>query len=128
MSGQHQSTHAHGLQHSVDVKVHSAKTRYWHSCNAHLILRGHGDWEQVPKVLMDVDVCALNERALTENEKDDQVQRMAMGTLTDDVSHEGVAMTGALSEGWRTLLWIWFTISDDENSPDICEGEQTISS
>jgi hypothetical protein len=82
----------------------------------------------VLKVLMDVDVRALNERALTENEKDDRVRRMAMGTLTDDDSHEGVAMTGALGEGRRTLSWIWFTVSDDENSPDMHEGEQTISS
>jgi|SRR5882762_12022057 len=29
---------------SVDVKVHSAKTRYRHSCNAYLVLEGHGDW------------------------------------------------------------------------------------
>ena len=128
VSGQHRSTRARGLQHSVDVKVHSAKIRYRHSRNAHLVLRGHGDWEQVLKVLMDVDVRALNERALTENEKDDRVRRMAMGTLTDDDSHEGVAMTGALGEGRRTLSWIWFTVSDDENSPDMHEGEQTISS
>ena len=38
------------------------------------------------KVLKDEDVRALNERALTEHEKDDHVQRIAMGMLMDDDS------------------------------------------
>ena len=66
----------------------------------------------------DEDVRALNERALTEHEKDDR----------DDDSLEGVAMTGALGDGRRTLSWIWFTVSNDKNSPDKHEGEQTITS
>jgi hypothetical protein len=53
---------------------------------------------------------------------------MAMGTLMYDDTLEGVAMAGALGEGRRTLSWIWFTVSDDENSPDMHEGEQTITS
>ena len=89
-------------------------------------MKGHGDWELTLKVLKDEDVRALNERALTEHEKDDRVWRMAMGTLLDDDTLEGVAMVGALGEGRRTLSWIWFTVSDDENSPDMHEGEQTI--
>ena len=127
VSGQHRSTRARGLQHSVDAKVHSAKTRYCHSRNAHLVLKGHGDWEQVLQVLMDEDVRALNERALTAHEKDDRVRRMAMGTLMDHDTLEGVAVTGALGEGRRTLSWIWFTVSSDENSPDMHEGAPILS-
>lgn len=127
VSGQHRSTRARGLQHSVDTKVQSAKTRYRHSRNAYLVLKGHGDWEQTLKVLMDEDVRALNERSLTEHEKDDRVRRMAMGTLRDDDTLEGVAMAGTLGEGRRTLSWIWFTVSNDENSPDMHEGEQIMS-
>jgi hypothetical protein len=128
VSGQHQSTRTRGLQHTVDLRVHSAKTRYRHSRNACLVLKGHGDWERELKELKDEDVRALNERTLTEHEKDDRVRRMAMGTLMDDDSREGVAVTGALGEGRRTLSWIWFTVGDDENSPDMHEGELTMSS
>jgi hypothetical protein len=128
VSGQHRGTRARGLQHNIDVKVQSAKTRYRHSRNAHFILKGHGDWEQVLKVLKDEDVRALNERALTQHEKDDRVRRMAMGTPMDDDSLEGVAVAGVIGEGRRTLSWIWFTVSDDENSPDMHEGKQTIAS
>ena len=127
MSGQHRSTRARGLQHSVDVTVHFAKTRYRHSRNAYLVLKGHGDWEQVLQVLVDGDVRALNERASTEHEKDDRVRRMAIGTLMDDDTLEGVATTGALGEGRRTLSWIWFTVSNDENSPDMHEGARILS-
>ena len=41
---------------------------------------------------------------------------------------DDVTMTGALGEGQRTLLWIWFSETDDENSPDMHECEQIITS
>jgi hypothetical protein len=52
---------------------------------------------------------------------------MAMGTLMDDDALEGVAVTGALGEGRRTLSWIWFTVSNDENSLDMHEGASILS-
>ena len=74
------------------------------------------------KELRDEDVRALNERALTEHEKQEREQRTAAGRRTSDDSREGVVVNGALSEGRRTLSWIWFTTSDDDNSPAMHEG------
>lgn len=123
ISGQHKSTRARALQHSVDVKVHSAKTRYRHSREALLALDRHGAWEQTLKELKDDDVRALNERTLTEYEKQQREQRTATGRRTADDTREGVVVEGALGEGRRQLSWIWFSVSNDENSPDMHEGK-----
>jgi len=45
----------------------------------------------------------------------------------DDNALEGVAVTGALGEGRRTLSLIWFTVSNDENSLDMHEGASILS-
>lgn len=123
ISGQHKNTRARALQHGVDVKVHSAKTRYRHSRKALLALNGHGSWEQTLKELKDDDVRALNERALTEHEKQKREQRIAAGHRTADDARESVVVQGALGEGRRQLSWIWFTVSNDENSPGMHEGK-----
>lgn len=126
ISGQRKSTRARALQHSVDVKVHSAKTRYRHSRKALVALNGHGEWEQKLKELQDDDVRALNERTLTEHEKQQRQQRTMAGLRTADDTREGVVVEGALGEGHRKLSWIWLTVSNDENSADMHEGKPLV--
>lgn len=122
ISGQHRTTRARALQHQVDVKVHAAQTRYRHSRRALMNLDGHGEWEKTLKELRDEDVRALNERALTEHEKQEREQRTAAGHRMTDDAREGVVVNGALGEGRRTLSWIWLTVGNDEDSPAMHEG------
>jgi hypothetical protein len=122
ISGQQRTTRARALQHRVDVNVHDAKTRYRYSRKALLVLQGCGKWEETLKELRDDDVRALNERALTEREKQEREQRTATGRQMADDVREGVVVEGALGEGRRKLSWIWMTVSGDENSPAMHEG------
>jgi hypothetical protein len=43
-----------------------------------------------------------------------------------DNDTEGVAVTRAFSEGRRTLSWIWFAVSSDEDLLDVHEGALTL--
>ena len=122
ISGQHKSTRARALQHRVDVKVYNSTTRYRHSRKALLTLRGPGEWERTLQVLLDGDVRALNERELTQREKEQREFRTANGMRTADDSREGIAVVGALGEGRRTLSWIWLTVSIDDDSPEMHDG------
>lgn len=122
ISGQHRLTRTRALQHRVDVNVHTAKTRYRRSRKALLTLQGHGQWEETLKELHDEDVRALNERTLTQHEKDEREHRIATGHGTADDSREGVVVTGALGEGKRTLSWIWLTVNGADSSPEMHEG------
>jgi hypothetical protein len=122
ISGQHRTTRARALQHQVDVKVHAAKTRYRHSRRALLNLGVRGEWEKTLKELHDEDVRALNERVLTQHEKQEREQRAAADRRTADDAREGVVVNGALGEGRRTLSWIWLTVGNDEDSPAMHEG------
>jgi hypothetical protein len=123
ISGQRKNTRARALQHNVDVKVHSAKTRYRHSRKALLALNGPGQWEETLRELKDDDVRALNERSLSEHEKQAREQRTAAGNRAVDDTREGVVVEGALGEGRRQLSWIWFKVSNDEDSSDMHEGK-----
>jgi hypothetical protein len=73
-------------------------------------------------VLEDGDVRALNERELTEGEKEQSVFRMAQGNQTADDSREGIPIEGTLGDGRRKLSWIWLTVGTDENSPEMHDG------
>jgi hypothetical protein len=79
-----------------------------------------------------MDVCVLNECALTEEEAE---QRKAVhdfeGVIDDGlVEQGGVAALGvmAMGESRRTLLWIWYTasVASAENETELVEGEQRI--
>ncbi|KAF8129441.1 hypothetical protein K438DRAFT_2136914 [Mycena galopus ATCC 62051] len=68
-TGQGMMTKGQGILRAINVRIHIAKVRYWYSRAALLVLRRHGDWEDRLRVLLDDDIHALNERALTNEEK-----------------------------------------------------------
>ncbi|KAJ6517558.1 hypothetical protein DFH09DRAFT_1332356 [Mycena vulgaris] len=105
-TGQRALTRGQGILRQINMKIHKAKLRYRYARNALSRLRDHGVWEKVLQVLEDGDVRALNERALTEEEK---AQREAVHDLRD-VEEGGIAPYGvvALGETRRTLSWIWY--------------------
>jgi hypothetical protein len=114
-----------GVLWQVNVKIHKAKLRYQYACNALMRLRGHGSWENELKVLDDVDVRALNERALMVEEAE---QRKTVHDLEDVVVEEegSVAALGvvALGESRRTLSWIWYTARPtDPTEAELVEGK-----
>lgn len=123
VSGQRRSTRARTLQHNVDMKVHEAKTRYRASRHALLALRGGGIWENALKELRDDDVRALNERSMTDQEREQREHRVRTGTEVADDARDGVFIQGTRGEGKRTVSWIWMTVSKDDDSPEMIQGE-----
>ncbi|KAJ7711916.1 hypothetical protein B0H14DRAFT_3638925 [Mycena olivaceomarginata] len=85
--------------------IHTTKLRYQYARAALLALRGHGPWEERLQILDDEDVRALNERALTEEEKK---QNEHWAELGGAIIEGGVARAAGLAggEGSHTLSWI----------------------
>ncbi|KAJ7859269.1 hypothetical protein B0H13DRAFT_2356157 [Mycena leptocephala] len=112
-----------GILRQVNLKIHKAKLRYRYARNALLRLLDHGGWEKELEVLKDEDVRALNERALTEEER---AQRETVHDLADVAEEGGVASFGvvALGETRRTLSWIWYATKtgDDPTEAELVEA------
>lgn len=129
ITGQRANTRAQGVQHQVDVRIHAAKIRYRYAWEAYARLVGSGTWERVLQVLEDDDVRAMNERALTAEEKAEE-ERLREGGFLNELETGGVAAAGVavMGEGRRTLSWIWYTgsaalMNDEDHSGAAMEGE-----
>ncbi|KAJ6475381.1 hypothetical protein C8R45DRAFT_1159328 [Mycena sanguinolenta] len=98
-TGQRALTRGQGILPQNNAKIHKAKLRYRYVRNALSRLRGHSEWEWVLQVLNDNDIRALNERAVTVEEK---AQREARR---------------------RTLSWIWYTAkAGDPSEQELVEA------
>jgi hypothetical protein len=106
-TGQGMMTKGQGILRHINIKIHAAKLRYQYARAALLALRGHGPWEECLQILDDDDVWALNERALTEEEKK---QNEHWEELGGTIIEGGVARAAGLvgGEGSHTLSWIWY--------------------
>ncbi|KAJ7511017.1 hypothetical protein B0H11DRAFT_1701219 [Mycena galericulata] len=118
-TGQGMMTRGQGILRQINIKIHIAKLRYRYSRAALLVLQGHGDWEDRLRVLGDEDVRALNERALTAEEK---AQNDHWAELGGAIIEGGVARAAGVAsgEGSHTLSWIWYTAgraTQDEDDP-----------
>ncbi|KAJ7699123.1 hypothetical protein B0H16DRAFT_1484270 [Mycena metata] len=93
----------------VNLKIHSAKLRYRYTRQALRKLKGHGDWEKRLQLLMEDDVRALNERALTDEEKGERERLREAGEVIEE---GGIAVAGDVVSGetHRTLSWIWYAV------------------
>lgn len=119
ITGQRANTRARTWQKTIDDRAISAKHRYCRARSALFQLRGCGDWEDVLRVLNDEDVRALNERALSTQEKADwESARHASGIVEEEL--QGVVLQDheTLGEGRRTLSWIWFSVRSGEFDKD----------
>ncbi|KAF7971126.1 hypothetical protein HWV62_22000 [Athelia sp. TMB] len=111
ITGQIKNTHARETQGRIDDKVSAASTTYRRARAAVKKLRGGGPWALKLQILEKSDVRALNERELTQNEKD-EIKRVhiANGVLTSvDVEDECRAAKLTVGEGARGPSWIWFS-------------------
>ncbi|KAJ7839911.1 hypothetical protein B0H13DRAFT_1649958 [Mycena leptocephala] len=120
-SAQRALTRGQGILRQVNLKVHVAKLRYRYARQALLKLKDHGDWEQELQVLADDDVRALNERALTEEEKGERDRLRAAGQVPEE---GGIAAVGVVVAGetHRTLSWIWYRVSKKEGDEKLEEA------
>ncbi|KAJ7039429.1 hypothetical protein C8F04DRAFT_1255133 [Mycena alexandri] len=122
-TGQGLMTKGQGILRQINIKIHLAKLRYRYARAALLVLRGHGGWEERLKVLGEDDVRALNERALTAEEK---AQNEHWAELGGAIIEGGIARAAGVArgEGNHTLSWIWYTagIPEDESDPRLKEA------
>lgn len=110
--GQKENTRSRQTLSSIDAKIIAAKHEYRQARAALLTFRGPGNWEHELRELNDDDVRAINERALTTQERAERAEaRRLAGIEGDEV--EGIMMDGVVQtgEGFRTLSWIWLSES-----------------
>ncbi|KAL1724879.1 hypothetical protein EV714DRAFT_222349 [Schizophyllum commune] len=104
------ATRAHTAFDKIAKRVHIAKMRYRFARNCLLHLRGPGEWERQLRPLNDEDIRALNERALTAEERAERERARALGHDVDWAASDGVVLEGVVNagEGSRRLSWIWY--------------------
>ncbi|KAK6974865.1 CxC2 domain-containing protein [Favolaschia claudopus] len=116
-TGQGAMTRGQAILRQINIKIHAAKLRYRYARAALLVLRGHGSWEEELRILADDDVRALNERALTAEEKAQNEHWTELGGAVLEGGVERAAGVAA-GEGSHTLSWIWYTagrLSDESD-------------
>ncbi|KAJ7038833.1 hypothetical protein C8F04DRAFT_950863 [Mycena alexandri] len=121
-SSQRALTRGQGILRLINLKIHGAKLRYRYTRHALLKLKGHGPWEDRLRVLIDDDVRALNERALTDEEKSERKRLRAAGEMVEE---GGIAVVGDLVSGetHRTLSWIWYAVKTGTEDEKLHEGQ-----
>ncbi|KAJ7121769.1 hypothetical protein C8R43DRAFT_1136456 [Mycena crocata] len=126
-TGQGMMTRGQGILRDINIKIHRGKIRYRYARAALLGLWGHGGWEESLKILADDDVRALNERALTLEEKAQQEHWAEIGGA---IIEGGVARAAGVArgEGNHELSWIWYTPGlrapgdDEDNDPRLIDA------
>ncbi|THV01170.1 hypothetical protein K435DRAFT_655760, partial [Dendrothele bispora CBS 962.96] len=94
ITGQVGSTRAAGVLRQIDIRIHSRKIRYRLARDALLRLRGHGNWEDALRPLLDGDFLV----------------------------EEGI-VSRVRGEGKRHLSWIWYQPNISEDDPEFRDGE-----
>lgn len=118
VTGQRANTRARQWINTINNKVVNAKLLYRRARTCLLSIRGPGDWEKTLRVLADADVRAVNERALTAEEKADRVAVQEAGGAVDPVDGIPVQQTVSLGDGRRTISWIWHALGGSDTNDD----------
>ncbi|KAJ7885141.1 hypothetical protein B0H14DRAFT_2564086 [Mycena olivaceomarginata] len=128
MEGQGAYTKSRELVDGIEDRIRSAAMRYRTARAALYSLRGHGLWEQKFQELRQEDIRGMNERALNDEEKEENRKARLMAGLSadadgddiDDYSEPTVLFHLETGEGRRTLSWIWYTgsIKDSDVAAD----------
>jgi hypothetical protein len=105
-------------------------------------LHGPGSWEQKFQKLRQEDVCGMNERALNDEEKEENRKARLMAGLSVDADGDDidaysepvepmVLFNLETGEGRRMLSWIWYTgsirDSDVVDDGSLHEGDNSFS-
>lgn len=127
VTGQKHNTRAREVQNRIDDRVKTSQVQYCRARAAMVQLRGPGHWETTLQVLNQSDVRALNERELTEQEKEDERRvRARSGNEMEDSEDEEeelrdirvVAKPAEVGESRRRPSWIWFSTSNSDDMQD----------
>lgn len=111
VTGQIRNTRARETQNRIDDRVRASAQQYRRARDALKSLRGGGDWELELQVLNNQDVRALNERELTQQEKNEaNAVHVANGVVTplDLETERRTQAAVSVGEGHRAPSWIWF--------------------
>ncbi|KAJ7866049.1 hypothetical protein B0H14DRAFT_3084255 [Mycena olivaceomarginata] len=117
LSGQGMYTKSRTLLDGIEERIRDAAARYRAARVGLFRLRGPGDWESVLRELRKEDVRGINERAMNEEEKEENRKARLLAGLTgdgsDDVDQFGepvdltVLFDLETGEGRRQLSWLW---------------------
>ncbi|KAJ7844576.1 hypothetical protein B0H13DRAFT_1908834 [Mycena leptocephala] len=113
-------TKSRTLTDGIEDRIRAASARYRTARAALLLLRGPGDWETTLKVLEKGDIRGMNERAMNDEEKEENRKACLLAGLSKDGNAdelddygEPVELTVLFNletgEGHRQLSWIWYT-------------------
>ncbi|KAF8131729.1 hypothetical protein K438DRAFT_1911926 [Mycena galopus ATCC 62051] len=130
LSGQGAYTKSQSLLNGIEDRIRDASARYRAAREGLLRLRGTGTWETMLRELQKADIRGINERAMNDQEKEDNRKARVLAGLTGDGSEdvdeygEPVELTVLFNletgEGRRLLSWIWYAAtSSEEVSTDI---------
>lgn len=92
-----------------------------------LELQGPGEWENTLRVLHDDNIRAINDRALSDREREERrALHEAASMPVEGVFGQGLQDGVESEEGRRTISWIWLgdCISKrDDDDPRVQEGK-----
>jgi hypothetical protein len=132
VTGQKNNTRSRQKQSTIDNSVKSSELHYNRAQQSLLALRGPGEWESTLHMLLSSDVRGLNERGLTDQEKNEErrVRALAGVAEEDDADIDDirvVAKTVEVGEESRRPSWIWYatSIGGDMQDPKMCAGKLT---
>ncbi|KAF8191955.1 hypothetical protein K438DRAFT_1590633 [Mycena galopus ATCC 62051] len=130
-AGQGAYTKTRELVDGIEDRVRSAAMRYRAARTALLALRGPGAWENELQELKKEDIRGMNERALNDEEKEENRKARLLAGLSEgadgqdlDEYGEPVELTVLFNletgEGRRQLSWIWYagSIRDSDVAAD----------
>ncbi|KAJ6482785.1 hypothetical protein C8R45DRAFT_1100033 [Mycena sanguinolenta] len=101
LSGQGMYTKSCSLLDGIEAGIRVAAGRYRAARAALLALRAPGDWERVLQVLWKEDIRGMNERLMTEEEKEDNKRARVLAGLLADGKDNELDIFGELEEPMR---------------------------
>lgn len=132
ISSQRHYTRFRTLQEQTENKIKLSTLQYNTARNALLQLRGEGTWETTLRKLHAEDIRGLSEKALVEEEKEENRWTRTMAGLNEHQTTEEGTLDDvpttlfnphlAVGEGHRTLSWIWYSTTGDEINDNISTG------
>ncbi|KAJ7715473.1 hypothetical protein B0H16DRAFT_1805290 [Mycena metata] len=99
MGGQGMYTKSQSLQDGIEDRIRGAATRYRAAWRGLLALRGPGAWQSDLQELRQEDIRGINERAMNDEEKEENRKARLLAGLTGDGS----------DDGRRLASWLWYS-------------------
>ncbi|KAJ7660352.1 hypothetical protein DFH06DRAFT_988965 [Mycena polygramma] len=120
LNSQGSYTKSRSLTDGIEARIRAAEDRYRVARAGLLALRGPGEWEETFQVLRKEDIRGMNERAMNDEEKEDNRKARLLAGLSVDGAEDNLDEYGEpvdltvlfnleTGEGSRVLSWIWYS-------------------